>query len=300
MNNTAPRLCIGLPVFNGEKYLETALDSLLGQTYSDFQLIIADNASTDRTQDICQAYAAMDRRIRYHRNHENIGAARNWYLAFDLSSSEYFKWAADDDVYAPEFLQKCVAVLDQDPSVVLCCTKTRIIGEDGRIVPDFDVAVDTTSRKPHVRLYNTIGTDGFGIQMYGVIRANVLRKTQPYIGYVGWDHNTLAELCLLGQSYEVPEYLFFHRVYNEAWGAIVTFRKSPELALYDPNIDWRFDFSFLNRSRNYFAAVTRAPLSRSERLLCYAQLVRLVAKGPTDKIKRRWKRLRGSRKSRPV
>ena len=299
MAHMSRRLCIGLPVFNGGRYLEEALDSLLGQTFSDFELLILDNASTDSTPDICQAYAVRDQRIRYVRNQENIGAARNWYRAFDLSSSEYFKWAADDDVYAPEFLRQCVAVLDQDPSVVVAYTKTKIIDEEGRITQDFDVAVDTTSPKPHVRLYNTIGIDHFGIQMYGVMRADVLRKTQPYIGYAGWDHNTLAELCLLGQSYKVPEYLFFHRVYDTAWGAIVKFKKSqPDLSLYEPAIDWRFDLSFLNRSRNYVAAVARAPLNHSERLLCYAQLVRLIPKGPTEKVKRRWNRLRNSRQNR--
>jgi glycosyltransferase involved in cell wall biosynthesis len=88
-----PRLSIGMPVFNGEKYLKEALDSILAQTYSDFELLISDNASTDRTEQICREYAAKDRRIRYYRNEKNIGAPKNFNRVFELSSGKYFRWA---------------------------------------------------------------------------------------------------------------------------------------------------------------------------------------------------------------
>ena len=91
MNNRS-RVSIGLPVYNGEKYLEQALISILSQTYTDFELIISDNASTDRTQAICREYAAKDPRIRYYCNEENLGAAPNHNRVFELASGEYFKW----------------------------------------------------------------------------------------------------------------------------------------------------------------------------------------------------------------
>ena len=112
MLNNKPRVSIGMPVFNGENYLAEALDSLLTQTFSDFELIISDNASTDKTEEICRAYAVRDQRIRYFRNQENLGASRNYNRVFELSSGEYFKWAAHDDLCAPEFLGRCVDVLD--------------------------------------------------------------------------------------------------------------------------------------------------------------------------------------------
>jgi glycosyltransferase involved in cell wall biosynthesis len=94
MTSKIPRVSIGLPVFNGEKYLAEALDSILSQTYRDFKLIISDNASTDRTEQICREYAAKDRRIRYYRNEKNIGAPKNFNRVFELSSGKYFRWDA--------------------------------------------------------------------------------------------------------------------------------------------------------------------------------------------------------------
>ena len=74
--NNKPRLSIGLPVYNGEKYLSAAIDSILNQTYTDFELIISDNNSTDKTQAICQSYAQKDNRIKYYRLNENVGASK--------------------------------------------------------------------------------------------------------------------------------------------------------------------------------------------------------------------------------
>src|SRR5688572_10868700 len=98
-----PRVSIGLPVYNGENYLAEAIDSILAQTFEDFELIISDNASTDRTQEICEAYAAKDGRIRYYRSEVNKGSAWNFNRVFELARGEYFKWAAHDDYIAPEY-----------------------------------------------------------------------------------------------------------------------------------------------------------------------------------------------------
>src|SRR5512141_2931759 len=121
---TSPRISIGLPVYNGEKYLELTIKSILAQSFTDFELIIADNASTDRTQEICQIYAARDRRIRYLRNEQNLGAAPNHNRVFQLSSGEYFKWSGYDDLIKPDFLAKCIDILDRNPSVAICMPKT--------------------------------------------------------------------------------------------------------------------------------------------------------------------------------
>ena len=104
MSENEPRVSIGMPVYNGEKYLEEAIQSILAQTYSDFELVISDNASTDKTQEICLEYAARDSRVRYHRNEKNLGAAPNYNRTFELSTGQYFKWADYDDLLAEEFL----------------------------------------------------------------------------------------------------------------------------------------------------------------------------------------------------
>src|ERR1700753_3521498 len=113
-----PRVSLGMPVYNGEKYLEAALDSLLAQTFTSFELIVCDNASTDGTQAICERYAARDSRIRYERNERNMGASWNFNPVYSLARAPYFKQAAHDDLCEPEFLERCVAVLDRDPDVV--------------------------------------------------------------------------------------------------------------------------------------------------------------------------------------
>src|SRR3712207_6191103 len=116
MNTQSPKVSIGLPVYNGEKFIREAIDSILNQTFEDFELIISDNASTDETAAICQTYAAQDRRVRYFRNLENIGAAGNHNRVFEAASGKYFKWAAHDDLCGPNFVAECVNVLDRDPS----------------------------------------------------------------------------------------------------------------------------------------------------------------------------------------
>ena len=103
---STPRLSIGLPVYNGADYLAQSLDSLLGQTYEDFELILSSNASTDATDDICRAYAARDSRIRFFRQPTNIGAVPNHYFVFEQATGELFKWASGDDLYARDLLAR--------------------------------------------------------------------------------------------------------------------------------------------------------------------------------------------------
>jgi glycosyltransferase involved in cell wall biosynthesis len=120
---------VGVPVYNGARYVARTLDSLLAQTLTDFELIITDNASTDATESICRDYAQRDSRIRYHRADTNLGVVRNFNWCVELARGEYFHWHAADDMAAPTLLEKCVAVLDADPSVVLAFARTMLIDE---------------------------------------------------------------------------------------------------------------------------------------------------------------------------
>lgn len=112
--DVAPRVSIGLPVYNGQQYLRQALDSLLAQTFHTFEVIISDNASNDATPEICRDYAACDPRIRYVRHDVNRGAAWNFNYVFGLARGVYFKWHAHDDMLEPTFLEQCVTILDHD------------------------------------------------------------------------------------------------------------------------------------------------------------------------------------------
>ena len=115
-----PAVSVGLPVYNGERYLAEAIESVLRQTFADFELVISDNASTDRTAEICRSFARADGRVRYHRNEANLGALPNFNRVFDLGRGRYFKWAAHDDVLRPELLRRCVDVLEDNRDAVVC------------------------------------------------------------------------------------------------------------------------------------------------------------------------------------
>ena len=131
-----PTVSIGLPVHNGAAFLAEAIESIPAQTFTDFELVISDNASTDRTPEICRSYTAADGRIRYYRQEANIGAARNYNVVFQRSSGKYFKWAAHDDLIRPTYLARCVAALEADPEAVLCHSIVEIAGPGMREIYD--------------------------------------------------------------------------------------------------------------------------------------------------------------------
>jgi glycosyltransferase involved in cell wall biosynthesis len=279
MVNDKPRVSIGMPVFNGEKYLKAALDSILAQTYQDFELIISDNASTDKTQQICREYARKDSRIRYYRNKRNLGAAWNFNRVFKLSSGEYFKWAAYDDVIAPEFLSKCVNLLDQDPSIVLCHSKTARIDENGIVVGTYDSSTND-SLKPHERLREVLRRKGFPWMIFGVVRRDALSMTPLLRDYIGSDWNLLAEISLIGRIYEIPEYLFFRRDHPDAYtrqhyskGVVSSYKI--ESAWWTGNKRRTLIISpRLKNCLEFFKSVRRAPISRHEQWLCYKEITR--------------------------
>ena len=128
-----PRLSIGLPVYNGGRYLADSLDALLGQSYEDFELIISDNASTDDTSEICRHYESQDARIRYCRQARNIGLSPNHNFVVEAAQGELFKWASYDDLYARELLERCVEALDERPDVVLAHSWTAHIDESDAV-----------------------------------------------------------------------------------------------------------------------------------------------------------------------
>jgi glycosyltransferase involved in cell wall biosynthesis len=126
-----PKVSIGMPVYNGEEFIREALDSLLAQTFTDFELIISDNASTDGTEAICREYSSNDNRIRYIRQSENKGAMPNFQIVLDESIGKYFMWAADDDFWRPSFIEKCINFLEQNQDYNIVFTKYDVLGRKG-------------------------------------------------------------------------------------------------------------------------------------------------------------------------
>jgi glycosyltransferase involved in cell wall biosynthesis len=283
-----PRVSIGVPVFNGENYIAEALDSLRQQTFSDFELIISDNASTDRTGAICRAYAARDHRVHYFQNEKNLGAAYNYRRVFELSSGEYFKWAAHDDIHAPEFLARCVELLDKDISVVLCNSKTNIIDKDGKPYLNYIAEVNTDSSKPYHRFYNMINTEHWCYQVFGLFRSQALKMT-PLIGpYSGSDRVLLAHLSLIGRVYEISEYLFFRREHPET-STNKYISNQERMVWFDPALAGQRHYPTWLKFKGYLNAINQTPLSPYERTLCYFQVMRMIIGKAGLRLKRKLK-----------
>jgi glycosyltransferase involved in cell wall biosynthesis len=285
------RVSIGLPVYNGEEYVGQAIDSLLSQTYTDFALIICDNASTDGSWEICHAYAARDSRVRCFRNESNIGGAANFNRVFELSSSEYFKWAGHDDLHAPQHLERCVEALDRDPEVVLCHTLTRIIDSRGEAIRDYDDHLDLRAPTPSERFRDYLFRPcGLCNAIHGVIRASVLRRTALIGAFVWSDRILLGELALLGKFHCVPEVLFFRRVHPS-----MSCLASPGLRALATWFDPRASHAFhLNTTLpkdgvEFSRAIRRARLGSSETMRCHAHLISWLCQRPLWSLQRRWR-----------
>lgn len=271
MTTINPRVTIGLPVYNGQNYLAQTMDSLLAQTYRDFELVIADNASTDRTEVICREYAAADGRIRYHRNEENIGASANYNLVFGLGRGDYFKWAAHDDLLAPTFLERCVEVLDNNPDVVLAYTQAKAIDSQGNVVKVYPGKHHFASPVPRERFYEFVLDPHPVVAVFGLMRREVLGRTRLIGKYAGSDRPLLSELSLLGKFYEVPEHLFFYRFHEEqSWGG----NKSAQAqqAWYDPRRAGKVTFPQWRLLREHVRSIERSPVGLTDRLSCYAYM----------------------------
>jgi glycosyltransferase involved in cell wall biosynthesis len=263
----APRISIGLPVFNGARYLVEALDSLLCQTFVDFELIISDNASTDATQQIGEDYARKDARVRYFRNSKNLGGAYNDNRVFSLATGEYFKWAAHDDICAPTFLESCLGVLDEDPSIVLSYPKTIIINEEGRETEPYEDSFHFISQKPSERYREILGKKMLLNPVYGLIRAEALRNTHMIENYSSSDRVLLGELSLKGRFFEIPQFLFYRRIHPEkSTSANATVE---QLALWhDPKKKFSTLTPKTRRFLGFFRAIWTAEISMADRLAC--------------------------------
>jgi len=203
-----PRVSIGIPVYNGERYLPAAVESVLTQEFEDLELILCDNASTDRTPEICREYASADRRVRYFRNNVNIGAVPNFNRVFSLARGEFFKWLPYDDLCYPAFLRRCIEVFEHMPgSTSLAFPLCEIIDENGDFRTDLVEDVETAAPRPHRRLWRVLLRRRSAQALCGLIRSVHLRRTQLRGSYVLDDMGLLAELSLIGSFVQIPEVL---------------------------------------------------------------------------------------------
>lgn len=207
----APLVSIGMPVYNTERYIGKALDSLLAQTLGDFEIVISDNASTDRTGDICREYAARDLRIRYLRQPENIGLPRNWNAVVHAARGEYFKWASASDFCSPDMLEKCIAAMRADAGIVLCFGKTQNVDEEGQCIDEYQGDTSFEQECPSARFGAVLQELSRNNAQCGVVRLEVLRRTALDRTYPAGDMVLMAELALYGKFKLLPEVMLYRR-----------------------------------------------------------------------------------------
>ncbi len=288
-----PTVSVGLPVYNGSDYVAEAIASVLAQTWDDFELVILDNASTDDTEAICRAYAEQDPRVRYIRNPENVGAATNFNLAFEHARGRYFKWASHDDICAPDFLRRCVEVLESEPAVVLCSGQARLINADGSPVR-YDErlkcyvttggtpvgVLDPPHRAegptPAARFWDVLVRTMRTFEIFGVIRSDVLRRTGLHGNYYGSDKVLLAELSLLGPFRLLPDVLLYRRCHERQSSVLTTDQKGSWIGS-GKRQGW-LSLRLRKVIPGYVEVVRRAPIGLDQKLLCHGAIAwRLIA-----------------------
>jgi glycosyltransferase involved in cell wall biosynthesis len=275
-----PTVSVGVPVFNGGRFLPAALDSAIAQTFHDFELIIADNASTDETEEIAREYSRRDSRIRYIRRPCNIGASPNFNDLVSHAKGNYFKWLAHDDTMDPPFLQACIQQLAENSSAVLACPRIRFIDSSGLELERYASPFRTHDENAAVRFAEMLkGHPCY--EIFGLIRKNSLFQTRLIGNYNHGDGVLLAHLSLLGQFAEVPEYLFASRRHEKQsmyLFGITTQRNARDFDAYaqwfDPRNKPGLSRSFNKAFFDYARMIRIAPLSFSDRCRCYGVLSR--------------------------
>jgi glycosyltransferase involved in cell wall biosynthesis len=269
--NLVPRLSIGLPVYNGEKFLSEAIESLLGQSYQDFELIVSDNASTDNTAEICRRYAEQDSRVRYVRQAHNIGLVANHDFVVEEARGELFKCAAYDDLYGRELLARCVEALDADPDAVLAHSWSTMIDESGNVLGTYGRGVAMDSARASVRFHNILSGVCHDYE-YGVMRTATLRRTMKRGSFHNADRLFNAELALHGRFQLVPDWLYFRR---EHAGNIPQTARD-RCTTFDPRRANRWRHPAVRLYGEYLWAIVKAiktaPLQPKDQLECYSQL----------------------------
>ncbi len=256
----APIVGLGMPVYNGERYLATAIRSVLAQSLTNLELVVCDNASTDRTQEICASLAAEDPRIRYVRNEANLGAHPNYIRTFELSRGKYFKWAAHDDVLQPEFLRACVDALEQNTDAVLCQSDIDYIDEAGLSIGSHRSHLPGAESTDAAARFAAFVLRPHDCQaMMGVFRRDPLGRSILLPSFHGADRALLAQMALFGRFIHVPGALIQVRDHGERYSRA---RKRPDerATWHDTRVPAAISLPVLRTYRTYWESIADAPV----------------------------------------
>lgn len=271
-NVRQPRVSVGMPAYNGERFIESAIDSVLQQTFTDLELIITDNASTDRTVALCRAAAARDPRVRVIVNPVNIGVNPNYRKVAQAARGEFFKWTSANDLIDNDYIARCVKVLDERPDVVLAFGRTIVFQSDIEDGTPYDDHMNVEDDDPILRFRRTVEELRLNNAINGLIRREVLMRTSVHPDYFSSDNVVLSELALAGKLVEVPETRFFRRMDKESAtrlqsAAVVQRAHFPSGGFARFFQAWRLQFG-------YFSAVTHSHLQLRKRLRAWRCVLR--------------------------
>ncbi len=214
VNGAKPLVSIGVPTWNRYELLQLCLNSVLSQTYTNFECIIMDNCSIDQTHQVCQQYLERDNRFRYYRQSTFVTSFANFNDCFLKSRGKYFCWLGDDDVWEPDFLLRCVEALEKDDSVILAAPWFHYHYEDcSKIVLNDWPNVIRLSIYDRTRYI--VQNLEVGAPIMGLIRSAALRRTKLFQELYGPEQLLLIELSLYGSFKIVPKVLY-HKFYEQA------------------------------------------------------------------------------------
>lgn len=276
----APRISIGLPIFNGQRYLDAAVRSILAQTNGDFELIIADNCSTDASLEMARKWQESDPRIRILESPKNLGAAPNFNRLVPEARGEFFKWMACDDLIRPDFLEKCTERMQAASATVLVYSDAVKIDEDGnelRPIYDSQMKLATDAPDPITRFRDLVLKDHSCISVFGLIRTDALKRTDLIGSYFASDRVLLADLALLGPFCRINEPLILHREHLERSTKSIPQPKD-RVAWFDTSMSQARVFPHWRLLREYGLAIAGRDLSLAQRTRGLGHLVRWVAR----------------------
>jgi glycosyltransferase involved in cell wall biosynthesis len=221
-NGKEPLVSVGIPTYNRPHTLYRTIESFTKQTYPNIEIIISDNCSPNKdTEEVVREFMAHDPRIRFYRQHSNIGMFYNFRFVFEMSCGEYFTWAADDDSRTHDFIESCINKFNElneasrNTDLVLVNSFSELVDP----VTETVLAVDqgcTTVGMPAVQRYKRYIDSIFkeqawvGDLIYGVIKREFAARAmsvQPNI--LGWDHIFLANLALQGEFFTIPKPMMY-------------------------------------------------------------------------------------------
>jgi glycosyltransferase involved in cell wall biosynthesis len=260
------RVIIGLPVYNGQKYLGAAIESHLSQSFSDFDLVISDNGSTDATPEICADYASRDKRVKYLRSAENRGILWNHRRVLDAiqNPGQYFRWAGADDIMGPGLLQAMVTVLDTRPEVEAVVPDAKNIDEHGEIIGSAPKTLDLQSSDVFERAHDVLLANYQHVIAYGLLRATTLRLLRTGPNYPGWDPIFLWELALRGQIVQPEGPVLLRRFHP---GSISHVRTVKEMRKWvEPNAKAGLTFPHWTWAYERVRVLIACPLSTRDRV----------------------------------